>query len=450
MNANNANGSRKARRTGTAPWRRHAAPLRTSLLALTCGLTSLGLPLAAHALSLPEAAQLAMRSDPRVQAAAAEVEAARAGVAEARAGYRPSVGVAAEIGRSDFQVDAPFPASGLRTPNSVGAELVQPLYAGGRLDAQLEAAQSGAGGAAERESGTRQQVLLAAINAYLTVQRDRAIIELNDASLRTLQTAAEDTRKRFDAGEATRTDVSQAEARLAEARAAASSARAAQRSSAAAFERVIGVAPEALQDSAREPALPSTLAAALRQAQAAPALREAELQLRQAQAGVDIARAGRLPELKLDAQVGTRDNTEFGYERIDTWSALLKLTVPVYQGGGAQARVSEARAREAQARALSEDVTRAVTESVIQAWETLQAAQERVPAFDAQVQAAQLALDGVRKELEVGSRTTLDLLDAERELLAAQVNLATSRRDRAVAAYRLLAAVGELRPEAVR
>lgn len=404
----------------------------------------------ADALSLPEAVQLALRNDPRMRAAAAEVEAAQAGIEQARAAYRPQVGVAAEIGRSDFQVDAPFPVSGLRTPNSVAAELVQPLYAGGRLDAQLQAATSDAAAASERETATRQQLLLAAVNAYLTVQRDRDVIALSEANLKTLQAAAGDTRKRFDAGEATRTDVSQAEARLAEARAGLVTARAALRSSAASFQRVVGVAPETLDETRADPALPPTLSAALRQAQASPLRREAEQQLRRAQAGVDVARAGHLPELTLDATAGTRDNTEFGYDRIDTWSALLKLSLPIYQGGGVAARVGEARAREDQARAIAQDAERAVTEAVIQAWENLQAAQERVPAFEAQVQAAQVALDGVRKELDVGSRTTLDLLDAERELLAAQVNLTTSRRDRAVAAYRLLAVIGELKPEAVR
>jgi len=413
-------------------------------------LTLLLLPLGAEALSLAEAASLASRNDPRIRAATAAVEAAQAGVEQARAGYRPSLGLAAEAGRSDFQVDAPFPESGGRWPNSVGAQLLQPLYAGGRLDAQLEAAQSSAAGAGERENGTRQQVLLAAINAYLTVQRDRAVIELSGASLRTLETAAGDTGKRFDAGEATRTDVAQAQARVAEARANLVAARAALRSSGASFLRVVGSAPEALDEVAAEPALPPTLAAALRQAEASPLRREAELQRREAASAIEIARASALPRLDFDAQAGTRDNTDFGYERIDSWSALVKLSLPIYQGGAVRARVDEARARAEQVEALADDTARAVSEAVTQAWETLQAAQERVPAFEAQVQAAELALDGVRKELEVGSRTTLDLLDAERELLAAQVNLATSRRDRLVAAYRLLAASGQLQPQAIR
>ena len=405
---------------------------------------------AAQALSLSEAAQLALRNDPRIQAADADLAAAASGVEFARAGYRPSVGLAADIGRSDFQVDSPFPPSGLRTPNSAGVQLTQPIYAGGRIDAAYDAASSDADGAGSRQTATRQQVLLSAVNAYLSVARDRVVIDLNEANLRALTTAGGDTQKRFDAGEATRTDVSQAQARVAGAQAELAGARASLRASAASFERVVGKVPEALSEIAAEPALPATLAEALQQARAAPVLREAAAQQRAAKAGVASARAASMPQLSFDAQANTADNTDFGYERIDRWSALVKLQVPLYQGGALRARVNEAEAREAQAGALAADAQRAVDESVIQAWESLQAARERVPAFEAQVRAAEFALDGVRKELDVGSRTTLDLLDAERELLSAQVNLANSRRDRSAAAYRLLAVCGQLEVAAIR
>lgn len=408
------------------------------------------LPLGAQALSLPEAAALALRNDPRIRAAGAEVDAAQAGVEQARAGYRPSLGLAADIGRSDFQVDAPFPPSGTRSPNSAGAQLTQLLYAGGRLDAQVAAASSTAEGADSRQDVTRQQVLLAAVNAYLAVARDRVVIGLNESNLRALTTAGGDTRKRFDAGEATRTDVSQAQARVAGAQAELAGARATLRASSASFERVVGVAPVLLAEPAVEPPVPATLAEALQQAQRSPLVREAQAQLRAAQAGVGVARAAGRPQLFIDAQANTADNTDFGYERIDRWSALVKLQVPIYQGGRLRAGVQEAEAREAQAAALADDTARAIDESVIQAWETLQAARERVPSFEAQAQAAELALDGVRKELEVGTRTTLDLLDAERELLSAQVSLINSRRDRAAAAYRLLAVSGQLEPGLIR
>jgi outer membrane protein len=405
---------------------------------------------AAQALTLNEAAQAALRSDPRIQAADADVAAAAGGLDVARAGYRPTLGASADIGRSDFQVDSPFPPSGTRSPNSAGVQLTQPLYAGGRIDAAYAAAASDADGAGSRQASTRQQVLLAAVNAYLSVARDRVVIDLNEANLRALSTAGSDTQKRFDAGEATRTDVSQAQARVAGAQAELAGARAALRASAASFQRVIGVAPEALAETAAEPVLPATLAEALQQSRGSPLLREAQAQQRAAKAGVDGARAAAMPTLSFDALASTADNTDFGYERIDRWSALVKLQLPIYQGGGLRARMHEAEAREAQAGALAADAQRAVDESVIQSWEALQAARDRVPAYEAQVQAADYALDGVRKELQVGSRTTLDLLDAERELLAAQVNLANSRRDRSAAAYRLLAACGQLELVSIR
>ncbi|AXQ31182.1 hypothetical protein D0B54_21975 [Solimonas sp. K1W22B-7] len=405
---------------------------------------------AAQALSLNEAAQLALRNDPRIRAADADVAAAAGEMDQARAGYRPNIGLAADIGRSDFQVDSPFPPSGTRTPNSAGVQLTQPLYAGGRLDAAYASAASTAEGAGSRQVATRQQVLLAAVNAYLGVARDRIVIDLNESNLRALTTAGSDTQKRFDAGEATRTDVSQAQARVAGAQAELAGARAALRSSAASFERVVGAAPETLAETAAEPALPATLAEALQQARSSPLLREAQAQQHAAKAGVAGARAAAMPQLSFDAQANTADNTDFGYDRIDRWSALVKLQLPIYQGGGVRARVREAEAREEQAGALAADAQRAVDESVIQSWEALQASRERVPAFEAQVQAADYALDGVRKELQVGSRTTLDLLDAERELLSAQVSLANSRRDRTAAAYRLLAVCGQLEPAAIR
>ena len=127
----------------------------------------------------------------------------------------------------------------------------------------------------------------------------------------------------------------------------------------------------------------------------------------------------------------------------------MKLQIPIYQGGLTRAKVAEATARSEQASAIAEDTRRGYAENATREWEQLQAADEVTRAYQSQVEAADSALDGVRKELEVGSRTTLDLLNAEREVLAAKVNLLGSRRDRAVTAFRLLAVCGELEPEAI-
>ncbi|HEY0975144.1 MAG TPA: TolC family outer membrane protein [Solimonas sp.] len=404
----------------------------------------------AQALSLREAAEAAVRQDPRAAAAQAAVDAADAQLLAARAGYLPSVAFAAEAGRMDLQTKAPFPQSGPRNPNSVSLGLSQPLYSGGRTRAQLDAAEAALTASRDDASERRQQLMLGAITAYLDVLRERAVQAQAEASRRTLDAAAGDTRKRFDAGEVTRTDVAQAEARAAEALALESGARARLRAAEARFERAVGQTPATLDDGWAVPPLPASRDEALQWAGAAPPVLAAAADARGAQARVKLAQGGHRPSLSLEAQANTRDNTEFGYERLDTWQALVKLSLPIYQGGAVDAQIAQARAQAAQVEALAVDTQRAARESALEAWELWQAAQLAVPAYEAQVNAAELAADAVRKELDVGTRTTLDLLDAERERLAARVNLASSQRDRALAAYRLLAVCGRLTPESIR
>lgn len=404
----------------------------------------------AQALSLREAAEAAVRQDPRAVAAHAAVEAADARRTAARAGFLPSIGFAAEIGRMDLQTDAPFPESGLRSPNAVALALSQPLYNGGRSRAQLTAAEAVLEASRGDESERRQQLLLGAITAYLDVLRERAVQAQAEGSRKTLQTAASDTRKRFDAGEATRTDVAQADARAAESLALLAAARARLRAAESRFVRATGQAPEGLNAEWVAPLLPGDIDQALQWAGAAPLVTAASADARAALARVQNARGGHLPAVSIEAQANTRDNTEFGYDRLDTWQALVRVSVPIYQGGAIQAQVAEAQAQATQAEAIARDTQRAAREAALEAWELWQAAQQSVPAYQAQVSAAELALEAVRKELDVGTRTTLDLLDAERERLAARVNLASSERDRALAAYRLLAVCGRLTPDAIR
>ncbi len=404
---------------------------------------------AAAATNLRDAAAAALRNDPRAAALQSAVEAAAAQRALALSGYKPNVLLSAELGRMDLQTDAPFPESGLRNPNGVTLALSQPLYRGGRTEAQLAVADAGLDASRQRAVGETQQLMLQAIAAYLDVLRDRAVLEQAQASQRTLSTAASDTRKRYDAGEVTRSDVAQADARAAESQALLASAQARVRAGEAAYERVTGERAEGLAPIGAPPQLPASLDEALRWAGESPIVQAASAQARGAHQRAKVAAGARLPTVSLDAQGNTRDNTEFGYERLDTWSALLKLTVPIYQGGAVSAQIAQSRAEAAQADYAASDAQRAARQAAIESWELWQATLQAVPAYQAQVAASELALETVRKELDVGSRTTLDLLDAERERLAAHVNLVGSERDRALAAYRLLAACGQLRLDAI-
>lgn len=414
----------------------------TKKILLACAFLLPALP--ASALSLREAAQLALEHDPRMLATGSELEASAALKRQAQSGYLPTVTLGGDIGRSELQTDAPFPESGLRNPNSASFTVSQPLYTGGATSAQLAVAESGIEGSRQVQREQGAQIILAAVTAYLDVQRDRGVVELNQSSMRMLEKAASDTGKRLDAGEATRTDQAQAKARYAEAQAEYRRATSRLRISEAAFVRLTGVRPDHLTSDWPIPQVPGSLDDVLKLSAQSPAVQAARARAASAKSEIRFADAGRMPRVSLEGNANTQDNTEFGYERLDTWSVKLKLAMPLYQGGLIRAKVSEAEARAESARLNADDAEQAAIESATQQWETLQAADEVIRAYQAQVEAAEFALDGTGKELEAGTRTTLDLLDAERELLSSQVNVVSSRHDRAVTAFRLLAACGGL------
>lgn len=418
--------------------------LRRTLFSL-----ALAAALPAEALSLHEAAEQALQLDPRLSAANQAVAASAANVDLAKSGFLPTLNASVEGGRSHLYTKARFPQPGQRDPLSWGVVASQPLYTGGLISAQLEAAKSRLEGAQQNENGTRQQLLLAASTAYLDVMRDRAVIELNEATVGTLEQARADAQKRFKAGEATKTDLAQANARLAEAQAGLERARANAAISTAAFERVVGTPPSALASEWPSPAVPETLAEALAKAGATPAVLAAEAQRRAATAQIAAAKSARLPRLSIEGEASDVDDQQFTYDRLSYWSVQLKATLPIYEGGATSARVAEARANAAQADALAADQRRQTAESITQSWALLKAAQDVIQAYESDVEASTLALDSVQKELAVGTRTTLDLLDAQRDLLSAKVNLAASRHDRAVAALQLLAASGQLRLDSI-
>ena len=276
------------------------------------------------------------------------------------------------------------------------------------------------------------------------------MIELARANVAALEQELSDTQKRFDAGEATRTDTSQATARLAEAQANLKRSVAQEQVSSAGFLRVIGVAPDRLDEQWPRPQVPATLEDALSNAGLTPAVLAAVAQHESASAQIDAARADYWPTLALNAAAAAQGDSNLAADRYRDWSVQLKATLPLYQGGATRARVSAAKAQASQALAQLDDTKRAAVESITQAWALLQASDELIRAYQADVDASSLALEDVHKELQVGTRTTKDLLDAERDKVSAQVNLATSKRDRAAAAFQLLQACGKLRLEDVR
>jgi len=413
------------------------------VLAATLGVAA---PSDAWAQSLEDALASAYANNPTLQARRAQLRAVDQGVPLAKSGWRPQVSVSGETGWQQTSRDlgtGRFDTTTTR-PSSVSVNISQPIFTGFRTFAQVDQAENNV--MAERANlvAVEQQVLLDAAVAYLNVVRDRAVVELNRNNEDVLGRQLEATQDRFRVGEITRTDVAQSEARLSGARADTASAVASLESSSANFFRVVGLDPDQLTPPAVVPNLPATLDEAVERALATnPTIQAAEYNWRAAQDEIRNQRGRLLPEVSLNGSYlygwnqGNLDKSEQ-----ETLAASLNVTVPIYQGGGVYAQLRQAKHSAGQARLQLDEARTQVREQAQQAWEQMVATTASIQSLEDQIQAAEIALEGVQREAQVGARTVLDVLDAEQELLNARVNLVRAQRDELVAGYNLLSAVG--------
>ncbi|MDJ0391699.1 TolC family outer membrane protein, partial [Roseomonas sp. E05] len=316
---------------------------------------------------------------------------------------------------------------------------------GGRTVASTRRAENQVLAQRARVLATEQQVLSDVVAAYVAVIRDQETLRLNVNNVQVLRRQLDATNERFRVGEITRTDVAQAESRLAGAEAARANSEGTLQTSRATFRRVTGLSPEHL-------VAPQPLQAAVRGSGAA-----AELAMRNnpvvvaalfdeaaARDAVDVQASALLPSVSLQAQSFRSDNSQSAHTRVTGEQITANLSVPLYQGGGEYAAVRQARQDAVRLRQVVDDQRRQVMQQATQAWETLQTARAQVDSVRSQIRAAEIALDGVQREAVVGSRTTLDVLNAEQELLNARVSLVQALSNVVTASYNLAAAVGRL------
>jgi len=271
------------------------------------------------------------------------------------------------------------------------------------------------------------------------------VLRLQRNNVQVLEHQLRAAKDRFEVGEVTRTDVAQSEARLSGSKSNLIRAEAALISSRAFYERVVGHAPGSLEQVPPLPALPQSEAEALQLAIAAnPALESARHAERAAGNAVTVAKGGLLPSFSFDATYEEAEGPSSTTESSTTTRLLGTLTIPLYQSGAQYSAIREAKHLESQSRLQTVDTLRQVQEAVRNAWEQLRATRAEIDSNKEQVRANEIALDGVRQEAQVGSRTTLDVLDAEQELLDSQVSLVGAERDEYVAGYSLLSSVGQL------
>lgn len=405
---------------------------------------------ATSSLSLAQALTEAYRNNAALDAARAELRAVDEEYAQAIAGFRPTVTGNADYISTHSEADATSTGS---DPKTVSIELTQPIYSGGSTVANVDASESLIESERAQLRATEQGVMLETVTAYMNILRDQRLLELNANNEKVLSENLDAARQRFTLGDITKTDVSQSESRLAAARAGRITAEGALKRSRAAFEQVTGgLQPEGLQKPALDIVLPQTLDAAISEGlERHPDVLFARFTDAAATAASRSIKGELLPSVALTGSLDrTYDNASRG-ETEDSGTFALRASVPLYAAGGATySRLRQSRETEQQRRLQVRDVERNVRQSVIEAWENLAATRAEKEARVAQIEAARTALEGVRLERDYGSRTTLDLLDAEQENLDAQVAFTSSDRDYVVASYSLLAAVGRLTAEELR
>lgn len=410
-------------------------------------------PVAAGPHTLAEALAMTYANQPALQAERAKLRATDENVPQALAGWRPTVVLAGGAGYGDGMTRAYNALTSsivdTQTDRLIGtaqATVTQNLYTGGKIQASVNKAKNQV--MAERATliAQEQTSFTNAINAYVGVIQAKDLLQLQINNEQVLQKQLEATNDRFKVGEITRTDVAQAEAALEGAKATRETAEGTLQTANGTFRQIIGVFPP---DDLVEPqplALPvhgekqaSDLAA-----QNNPNVISALFTNAANKDAVDVAFAALMPQVSLQGQTFQQNNSGGRSSQANGYQVLAQVSVPLYQGGAEYAAVRQARQSQQQSQRLVDDARRTAMQNAVQAWDTLQAAIAAADSTRAAIRANEIALEGVQREAIVGSRTTLDVLNATQALLTSRTTLVQNLAQLVTASYGVAAAIGRL------
>lgn len=376
-------------------------------------------------------------------------------VFEARTGWLPNI--SAEAGISGVYNDYDSGGSTDETIKSASLGVQQPIYRSGRVQHALKREEYNAQSAYFTYLDSVQSVLLSYITAYIDVVTAKSSLEFNKANVERLQQQNEATQKEFDVGLLTLTDVSQSKARLSQARSDYIQAEGFLQQRLAIFTEITGldlalndfVFPDVNFDQVLSAPLPKTLRESQFIALENNPVRKASLlQIKAAQANIELNKSELYPEISLSGSVERQDDGALSSSNGQS-SAIIGLvaSIPIYDAGLTKSRIRQSKIQKFSQYDNDLAVKRQVTQTVTSAYQDFLTAQAVIDSSEAQLEAARTAREGVYSEREVGARTVLDALDADQELLNAQVQLVTARRNLLVGKFALLAAMGYLTPE---
>ena len=420
--------------------------LKSFRVLLLAGIAVLPLASQASAETLGQALVAAFQGNPSLRADRARQRATDEGVPQALSGWRPTVSATGTISH-ELQSANLNPTGSAYTatdPKSLSITLSQPIFRGFATVEGTAVAEANVKAGRQQLLATEESVLFSAVQAYMNVIRDRQLLSLRRSNVGVLQKQLKASNDKFSAGVLTKTDVAQSRASLEAARGNVAAQLAQLQASEANYMQIIGHAPGKLNypGAAR---VPRTLEESFEIAQRTnPNILAAAHTEVAYEHQVGVVGSALLPQVTLQASESLNDQPSSSVNNSSTAVVEGVLQVPLYEGGKVYSQVRQAKDNVSQNRLKVIGTVRSVRENVANAWNSLIASTQSIAAAKAQVSAAQQALNGVQQEYDVGSRSTVDVLNAQTTLLTAQLTLASAEHDRLVASYEVLANIGLL------
>ena len=400
--------------------------------------------------TLQDAMITAYSNNPALQASRALLRATDENVPAALAGWRPTVTLNASAGPSWGTQTNPvggqlYTTNEKRYITTGTATVTQPIYRGGRTVAATNKAENLVMAQRATLLAQEEQTFSDTVTAYVNVIDTQETLDLDRNNEEVLTRQLQATNDRFRVGEITRTDVAQAQAALAGAVATRETAEGALQSARASYQKTVGELPGKLVDP-QPLGLPSkTLEEAKALARGNnPNVVAAVFKNASDKDNFDLQYAALMPQVALQATGSTAKNQTYRDYYNQGSQVGLTLTVPLYQGGSEYAAIRQARQSEQQSHQLIDDARATAVQQAISAWETYQATKSSIASNRQQIKANEVALEGVQREAIVGSRTTLDVLNAEQALLTSRTQLVQNLSTLVANSYAVAAAVGRL------
>jgi outer membrane protein len=400
--------------------------------------------------SLPEALAKAYQTNPQLNAERARQRATDENVPQALAGYRPQI--VASLSSGLQAVRNLLPDNTIQTatlkPWTIGVTVTQTLFNGFKTANSVRVAELQVQSGREALRNVGQGVLLDAVTAYTNVLANQSLVDAQRSNVAFLRETLGITQKRLKAGDVTPTDTSQAEARLSRGLADLNAAEVNLAISQATYAQVIGNPPAQLSpattvDRFVPHSRDEVTAMAFKEH---PAVLAAGYDVDVATTTIRVAESSLLPTVTLQGNVSrSRDSdSTLSTTATDQASVVGQITAPIYDGGTAASQTRQSKELAAQSRLVLDQVRNQARTAAVGAWVSNEGAKIAVAASESEVRAAAVALEGVRKEAAGGQRTTVDVLNSQQDLISAKARLIGAQRDRLIASYTLLSAIGRL------